>query len=62
MTTRLRVNAHMKNSPRVNVKVAVIQKDEVVARMRNLVLVAFAVVATVFLLELYIAAILGLAS
>jgi hypothetical protein len=51
----------MKNSPRVNVKVAVIEKDEVVQRMRNFVLVAFAVVATVFLLELYIAAILGLA-
>ena len=62
MTTRLRVNAHMKNSPRVNVKVAVIEKDEAVQRVRNFVLIAFAVVATVFLLELYIAAILGLAS
>ena len=62
MTTRLRVNAHMKNSPRVNVKVAVIEKDEAVQRLRDFVLIAFAVVATVFLLELYIAAIFGLAS
>ncbi len=57
----MRVNAHMKNSPRVNVKVAVLpQKDEVVQRLRNFVLIAFAIVATVFLVEIQMAAILGL--
>jgi hypothetical protein len=51
----------MKNSPRVNVKVAVLpQKDEVVQRLRNFVLIAFAIVATVFLVEIQMAAILGL--
>ena len=60
MTTRLRVNAHMKNSPRVNVKVAVIpQKDEAVQGLRNFVLIGFAVVGVVFLLETYMAVVLG---
>ena len=51
----------MKNSPRVNVKVAVLpQQDEVVQSLGNFVLIGFAVVATAFFVELSVAAILGL--
>jgi hypothetical protein len=49
----------MKNSQRVNVKVAAVENDEVVQALRNFVLVGFALVAMVFFLELAIAAILG---
>jgi len=51
----------MKSSQRMNVKVAVLQKDEAVQRLRDLVLVAFAVVATLLVVELQVAATLGLA-
>jgi hypothetical protein len=51
----------MKNSPRVNVKVAVApEKDQVAQSLRNFVLIGFAVVATAFFVELSAAAILGL--
>jgi hypothetical protein len=50
----------MKNSPRVNVKVAAIEKDEVVQSLRNFVLIGFALAATAFSVELAIAAVLGL--
>jgi hypothetical protein len=52
----------MKSSRPLNVKVAVLpRKDDFVQRLRNFVLVAFAIVATVFLVEMQIAANLGLA-
>lgn len=51
----------MKSSQRIYVKVAVIQRDEVVQRLRSFVVIAFAVVATVLLVELRIAAVPGLA-
>ena len=50
----------MKNSQRVNVKVAAIEKNEWLLRLWSFVLIGFAVVATFFLLELRIAAIFGL--
>ena len=59
ISSRLRVNGGMKNSQRVNVKVAAVENDEVVQALRNFVLVGFALVAMVFFLELAIAAILG---
>jgi hypothetical protein len=50
----------MKSSHRVNVKVAAVEKNEVLLDLWSLLLYGFAVVATVFLVGLRIAAILGL--
>jgi hypothetical protein len=50
----------MKNSQRVNVKVATIENDQAVQVLRNFVLIGFALVATAFFVELAIAAILGI--
>ena len=60
MTTRVRVNEGMKSSQRVNVKVAEIENTEFVQRLRNFVLIAFVVVATIFVVEVSVAANLGL--
>jgi len=54
------VNEGMKSSQRVNVKVAVVEKNEVLLRLWSFALYGFAVLAAVFLVELRIAAILGL--
>ena len=50
----------MKSSQRVNVKVAVVEKNDLLLRVWSFVLVGFAVVIMAFLVELRIAAILGL--
>ena len=50
----------MKSSQRVNVKVAVVEKDDLLLRVWSFVLIGFAVVFMAFLVELRIAAILGL--
>ncbi len=50
----------MKSSQRVNVKVAAVEKNEFLLRLWSFVLIGFAVVFTVFLVELRIAAVLGL--
>jgi len=50
----------MKSSQRVNVKVAVVEKDDLLLRVWSFVLIGFAVVFMTFLVELRIAAILGL--
>jgi hypothetical protein len=60
MIPRLPVNEGMKSSQRVNVKVAAIEKNEVLLRVWSFVLIGFAVVGTAFLVELRIAAVLGL--
>ena len=54
------VNEGMKSSQRVNVKVAVAEKNEWLIRLWSWMLIGFAVVFTAFLVELRIAAILGL--
>ena len=54
------VNEGMKSSQRVNVKVAAAEKNEVLLRLWSFALYGFAILATVFLVELRIAAILGL--
>ena len=56
----MRVNAHMKNSSRVNVKVAVSQTDVVVQRLMRAVVIAFIVLAVVAIVELQVAAFLAL--
>ena len=50
----------MKSSRRANVKVAVVEKDEVLLRLWSFALYSFAVIAAVSLAGLRIAAILGL--
>jgi hypothetical protein len=50
----------MKSSQRVNVKVATVEKNELLMRLWSITLIGFAVVFTVFLVELRIAAILGI--
>jgi len=50
----------MKSSQRVNVKVAAVEKNEFLLRLWSFMLIGFAVVFTVLLVELRIAAILGL--
>lgn len=50
----------MKSSRRVNVKVAAIEKNEVLLDLWSFLLYGFAVVAAFFLVGLRIAAILGL--
>jgi hypothetical protein len=50
----------MKSSQRVNVKVAAVEKNEALLRLWSFLLIGFAVVFTVLLVELRIAAILGL--
>jgi hypothetical protein len=50
----------MKSSQRVNVKVAAVEKNELLLRLWSFALIGFAVVFTVLLVELRIAAILGL--
>ena len=50
----------MKSSQQVNVKVASDEKNELLLRLWSFLLIGFAVVATIFLVELRIAAILGL--
>ena len=60
-TTRpLPVNEGMKSSQRVNVKVAVAEKNESLMRLWSFLLIGCAVVFTVLLVELRIAAVLGL--
>jgi hypothetical protein len=54
------VNEGMKSSRRVNVKVAAVEKNEVLLDLWSFLLYGFAVVAAVFLVGLRIAAILGL--
>jgi hypothetical protein len=49
----------MKSSQRVNVKVAAVEKNESLFRLWNILLYTFAVVAAVLLVQLRIAAILG---
>jgi hypothetical protein len=51
----------MKSSPRVNVKVAIFKRDQVVERLKYLVLLAFAMVFTAVILQMQMAAILDLA-
>ena len=50
----------MKNSPRINVKVAVAEKNELLMRLWSFALIGFFVVFMAFLVELRIAAMLGL--
>jgi hypothetical protein len=50
----------MKHSQRVNVKVAAVEKNENLLRVWSFALYGFAVVAAVLLVQLRIAAILGL--
>ena len=50
----------MKSSQRVNVKVAAVEKSESLVRLWSFLLIGFAVVFTVLLVELRVAAILGL--
>ena len=50
----------MKSSRRVSVKVAAVEQNEVLLRLWSFVLYSFAVLAAIFLVELRIAAILGL--
>jgi len=50
----------MKSSQPLNVKVAEIEKDAAVQILRNFVLIGFAVVGMLFLVELYIASVLGI--
>jgi len=57
---RLPVNEGMKSSQRVNVKVAAVEKNESLVRLWSFLLIGFAVVFTVLLVELRIAAVLGL--
>jgi len=60
LTPRVRVNEGMKSSQPLNVKVAVIEKDPAAQILRNFVLIGFAVVGMLFLVELYIASVLGI--
>jgi len=53
------VNEGMKSSQRVNVKVAVVEKNEALLDLWSFLLYGFAVIAAVFLVGLRIAAILG---
>jgi len=55
----VRVNKGMKSSRRENVKVAEMDKNELLLRLWTWALYGFAVVAAVFLVQLRIAAILG---
>ena len=50
----------MKNSPRVNVKVATSQTDVVVQRLMRVVVIAFIVFGVVAIVELQVAAFLAL--
>ena len=50
----------MKNSPRVNVKVAVSQTDLVVQRLMRAVVIAFIVLGVAAIVELQVAAFLAL--
>ena len=56
----MRVNAHMKNSSRVNVKVAVSQTDLVARHLMRMVVIAFIVFGVVAIVELQVAAFLAL--
>jgi hypothetical protein len=49
----------MKSSRRANVKVATVEKNEVLLRLWSIALYGFAVIAAVLLVQLRIAAILG---
>jgi|RhiMetdeSRZDD1v2_1073273.scaffolds.fasta_scaffold105730_2 hypothetical protein len=60
MESGVRVNEGMKSSQRVNVKVAVAEKNDVLLSLWSFVLFSIAVVAAVSLAALRIAAILGL--
>jgi hypothetical protein len=51
----------MKNSPRVNVKVAVLQKDEAVQRLMRVAMLAFVVMGVAVIVELQVAVFLALA-
>ena len=51
----------MKKSPRVNVKVAVLQKDEAVQRLMRVVVIGFVVVGVAAIVELQVAVFLALA-
>ena len=53
------VNEGMKSSQRVNVKVATVEKNEVLLDLWSFLLYGFAVTAAVFLIGLRIAAMLG---
>jgi hypothetical protein len=53
------VNEGMKSSQRVNVKVAVVEKNEVLLRLWSWALYGFAVIAAILFVQLRIAAILG---
>lgn len=53
------VNEGMKSSQRVNVKVAVVEKNEALLDLWSFLLYGFAVIAAVFLVGLRIAAMLG---
>ena len=50
----------MKSSRRVNVKVAADDKNEMLMRLRSFALYGLAILTAVFLVELRVAAILGL--
>ena len=50
----------MKSSQPLNVKVAEIEKDAAAQILKNFVLIGFAVVGMLFLVELYIASVLGI--
>ena len=50
----------MKSSRRVNVKVAVAEKNEALLRLWSFALYGFAILAAVLLVQLRIAAVLGL--
>jgi hypothetical protein len=50
----------MKSSRRVNVKVAAVEKNEILLRLWSFLLFSFAVLAAIFLVELRVAAVFGL--
>lgn len=58
----VRVDTHMKNSPRINTKVAVANKDEASQTLMLMVLVAFSVVSAFAVVQMAVAAFLALTS
>ena len=54
------VNGGMKSSQRLSVKVAVAEKNEALLRLWSFMLYGFAILAAIFLVELRVAAVLGL--